>query len=134
MESRYHWIVNSFFHSRKPVVLDGAHDLLAQFRALCFIPKEVILPSTAVKQIDATTLTAEDVEKLDHDALKEALRSVIRNPTSSMMHQDHRSHSSSSERPIERPAELTAVGKREIAAPAKKTLEPVVKTAPPVEK
>lgn len=92
------------------------------------------MPSTAVKQIDATTLTAEDVEKLDHDALKEALRSVIRNPTSSMMHQDHRSHSSSSERPIERPAELTAVGKREIAAPAKKTLEPVVKTAPPVEK
>jgi hypothetical protein len=42
-------------------------------------------------------LTPDQIDKMDSDALKTALKSVLRSPTSAMGHKDHRSFSSSAE-------------------------------------
>lgn len=96
-----------------------------------------------LEKLDVRNLKLEDLDTLDHDALKEALTSVLRDPTASMQHQDHRSHSSSTadfgEMKVEGLDEMhSAHGGHAVirtrVAPIKKGAAPVEKTAPPVDK
>jgi ribosomal protein L19E len=45
-------------------------------------------------KIDLSKLTTDELDKLSHGALREAVRSVIRDPNLAASHKDHRSHSS----------------------------------------
>jgi hypothetical protein len=91
--------------------------------------EEIMSSTTRLQRADVKNLSLADVDAMGQDALKEALKSVIRNPTASMQHQDHRSHSSTSpQRPDEREQMIVAAGN--IAAPINKG----GKVAPPVSK
>ena len=99
-----------------------------------------------LEKLDVKNLRLEDLDNLDHDALKEALKSVLRSPTASLQHQDHRSHSSSSgdirvvdiapsgEKVLETAAHEGQAMIRTTVAPLKKSAPPIQKTAPPVNK
>ncbi len=45
-------------------------------------------------KVDLSKLSTSDIDKMSHAALRDAVRSVIRNPNVNAMHKDHRSHSS----------------------------------------
>jgi hypothetical protein len=47
--------------------------------------------------IDISKLTHEEIDKLSPDALRRALRSVIRSPGENVMHKNHNSHSNISD-------------------------------------
>ena len=48
-----------------------------------------------LQAIDLKELTLENIDTMSHEALKNAIQSVVRHKTSHAMHRDHRSHSSS---------------------------------------
>jgi hypothetical protein len=58
------------------------------------------MPAKNLPKIDITKLDPEEVDKMGHEALREAVRSVIRDPNLAASHRDHRSHSSVADRTI----------------------------------
>ena len=51
-------------------------------------------------KVDLSKMSAAEIDKLSHTALKEAVRSVVRDPNIAASHKDHRSHSSVAEQVI----------------------------------
>lgn len=49
-------------------------------------------------KVDLAKLTAADIDKMSHAALRDAVRSVLRDPNVAATHKDHRSHSSTDTR------------------------------------
>ena len=43
--------------------------------------------------VDISNLSASDIDRLSPNALREALKSVLRSPGGELMHRDHNSHS-----------------------------------------
>lgn len=52
------------------------------------------MPTTNLPKVDLSKLTPDELDKLSHEALREAVRSVIKDPNIAATHKDHRSHSS----------------------------------------
>lgn len=51
-------------------------------------------------EVDVTKLTDEEIDALPAEALRRALRSVLRAPGMGAMHKNHNSHSNISERAV----------------------------------
>jgi hypothetical protein len=51
-----------------------------------------------LSKVDINKLTPAEVDKMSHEALRDAVRSVIRDPNLAASHRDHRSHSSVADR------------------------------------
>ena len=52
------------------------------------------MATSKLPKVDINKLTPAEVDKMSHEALREAVRSVVRDPNLAASHKDHRSHSS----------------------------------------
>jgi hypothetical protein len=56
------------------------------------MPAESNPSARRIGTLDISNLTKEDIDKLDHKVLRDAIKSVIRSGDERLMHQDHLSH------------------------------------------
>ena len=70
------------------------------------------MPEKKLPKVDIAKLSPEEVDKMGHEALREAVRSVIRDPNLAASHRDHRSHSSTADRALLDAVRTPAKGSR----------------------